>query len=346
MLTGGRTMNRILLFCASPVYKRILTEVFAHLAPHAELCFLSDASQLQQAMKDAYDLVILDLGLPFMNPCLPVAQFLQNNPTARVIFLGERRRLGVLPPDWNEACADRVGVLSKPLKESFDENRRILRRDIRVELLKAARASGEETAEPPKAQSGYDLLLIASSTGGPSALDQVVSGFTRELEQPILIVQHMPQGFTANLAATLGRNYRGGATEAKEGDSLQGGRIYLAPGGRHMRIGAEQQIVLSDDEPVNGVRPSADVLFWSVAEQFAGKRILALVLTGMGVDGMSGVKMLKQRCQCTCIAQNEESSVVFGMPRAVIEAGLADRICDLKNIAGTIERLLSGTATG
>jgi len=195
---------------------------------------------------------------------------------------------------------------------------------------------------PARALRKPDLLLIGSSTGGPVALAQVLKGMGPGMRVPILIVQHMPPVFTASLAAQLERSSGTSVKEAEEGDELVPGNVLLAPGGRHMTFentAGKPVVALNDSPRVNGCRPAVDVLFGSVAERFPG-RVLSLVLTGMGQDGANGVEALKrQNGGCACIVQDEASCVVYGMPRAVNERGLADEVLPLEAIGDRIRQL-------
>ncbi len=189
-----------------------------------------------------------------------------------------------------------------------------------------------------------DLILIASSTGGPVALDTLFSTLSPKISKPILIVQHMPPGFTKIMAQKLRDKYNLPITEGIEKEKLIEGKIILAPGGLHMTLetteGLEKVIRLKDHGFVNGVKPSADVLFQSVAESFKGKNILIVILTGMGNDGTQGLIQLKQNCNCYCITQSESTCVVYGMPKCVVEAGLSDEAADLEDMAHRIHQIV------
>jgi two-component system chemotaxis response regulator CheB len=182
---------------------------------------------------------------------------------------------------------------------------------------------------------GADMVLIASSTGGPAALEVVFSGLRDKIKKPILMVQHMPEGFTNELCKDLERISGRRTIEGYDGLEVLDESVILAPGSFHMvvRTTNEKKIIgLKVTELVNGVRPSADVLFFSVAKACPDKNILVVVLTGMGSDGLKGVEELKKRCNCYCISQSERTSVVYGMPRAVEEAGLSNEVLDIENI--------------
>lgn len=192
--------------------------------------------------------------------------------------------------------------------------------------------------------SRVDLVLIASSTGGPAALEVLCSGMPSGFNKPVLVVQHMPPDFTKVLAQTLDKKCGMSVFEAKEGDQVRPGNIMIAPGGLHMTVDVVNNsrfIRLENTPHVNGVRPAADVLFKTVAKAYEGCGILAVVLTGMGNDGMHGISEIKNVCNCYCITQSEKTCVVYGMPRSVYEAGLSDEALDLSDIPRRIVQLAS-----
>jgi two-component system chemotaxis response regulator CheB len=188
------------------------------------------------------------------------------------------------------------------------------------------------------------VLLIGSSTGGPQALMSLVADLGPVIDRyPVLITQHMPPTFTTILAEHLGRASRRPAHEAVDGEPVKAGRIYLAPGGRHMKVarhGAETVIVLDNGPPVNFCKPAVDPLFASAIEIWQGAAV-ALILTGMGSDGMRGGKEIVA-AGGSVIAQDEASSVVWGMPGAAANAGICSAILPLNQIAPKLVRLFAG----
>ena len=187
-------------------------------------------------------------------------------------------------------------------------------------------------------------VLIGSSTGGPQALTALIEKLTAAIDRaPVLITQHMPPTFTTVLAEHLSRVGGRGAHEAEHGEPVLAGGIYVAPGGRHMRVVRDRdgvKIALGDDPPINFCRPSVDALFASAAPVW-GASALALVLTGMGADGTGGAAEIVA-AGGSIIAQDEASSVVWGMPRSVAQAGLCSAVLPLDEIAPRVLRLLSG----
>lgn len=199
------------------------------------------------------------------------------------------------------------------------------------------------TPAPLKRASQHAMaaVAIASSTGGPRALAEVIPAFAPSLDAAVFVVQHMPPGFTAGLARRLDQLSALPVHEAVHGERVEPGRVYLAPGGRHMTITAAEgghAIVLSDGPAVHGVRPAADPLFASVAVRF-GARAVGVVLTGMGRDGSAGLKAIRAAGGAS-VVQDRASSVIYGMPhQALVEAG-ADQEAGLGEVAGVVTQLL------
>ena len=181
-------------------------------------------------------------------------------------------------------------------------------------------------AAAPTARSGrFQAVAIGSSTGGPEALACLLPDLTRETSVPLFIVQHLPQGMTRFFADSLGRKCTYRVIEASEGDAVEPRTAYVAPGGRHMLLRKNRDrvlIALNEQPPENGCRPSADVLFRSVADAYP-RSVIAIVLTGMGTDGARGIGPLK-RSGAYVIAQDEATSVVWGMPGAAVATGQVD----------------------
>ena len=184
------------------------------------------------------------------------------------------------------------------------------------------------------------MVAIGISTGGPQALEYLLAQMPPDFPGTILVVQHMPSGFTEMFAKRLDELCALRVKEAQSGDVLQTGRVLICPGSRHMtvkRLPMGDVVVLNDDPPVNGHRPSVDVLFHSLAQEF-GKMSVAVLMTGMGDDGAQGLGEVKKAGGMT-IAQSEESCVVFGMPKAAIERGYATRVVGLEVLASTLQAL-------
>lgn len=187
----------------------------------------------------------------------------------------------------------------------------------------AVRSFGKKTVPDCK------VVVIGSSTGGPAALQQILTQLPANFPHPILLVQHMPKTFTSVFATRLDQQCKISVKEAEDGDRLLPGRALLAPGGHQMIVdprGNDKVRIMPGDERLT-YKPSVDVTYASVAKSF-GKKVLAIILTGMGADGCDGARLLRQQ-GATIWAQNKESCTIYGMPQAVVNAGLADEILDL-----------------
>ena len=188
-----------------------------------------------------------------------------------------------------------------------------------------------------------EIVAIGVSTGGPNALAEVVPKLPGDLRVPVVIVQHMPPTFTAALAQSLDNKSALRVVEGEEGQVVEAGTVYIAPGGKHMKIVKRSSIdkahlVLTEDPPENHCRPAVDYLFRSVAEVYQDCA-LGVILTGMGADGALGLKEMK-KWDIKAIAQDEETSVVFGMPQEAIKAGVVDTVQPLERIAAEIARMV------
>jgi two-component system, chemotaxis family, protein-glutamate methylesterase/glutaminase len=177
-------------------------------------------------------------------------------------------------------------------------------------------------------------IVIGSSTGGPQALKKVIPLLPRNFPARILIVQHMPPKFTETFAQRLNSISEIDVFEAKDGDIPQPGKAFLAPGDHHMYLDSQGIIRLNQDPPVSGLRPCIDVTIKSVSNVFP-KNLICVILTGMGHDGRDGVRFARER-GAYCIAENESTCVVYGMPKSVVEAGQSDVIAPIHEISNEI----------
>lgn len=191
----------------------------------------------------------------------------------------------------------------------------------------------------PVNKGGRKIVAIASSTGGPRALQSVIPRLPKELDAPVVLVQHMPKGFTASLAERLDGLSQLTVKEAAEGDVLEKGVVYIAMGGQHMNIklmpGGYHAIHYTDEPSREGVKPSANYMYESLADSKFSD-ILCVVMTGMGADGTEGIQNLKKKKEIAVISQSQHSCVVYGMPKSVVHAGLSDQEVDLNALAGKI----------
>ena len=185
---------------------------------------------------------------------------------------------------------------------------------------------------------GNKLIALACSTGGPKSLQSVIPLLPEKMDAPMVLVQHMPAGFTKSMADRLNELSKVNVKEAEDGDVLQKGWVYVAPGGKHMKIirnGATHKVRLEETPPIGGLRPCADIMYKSLTDS-GFDEIVCVVLTGMGADGTEGILELKKGKKIFTISQDEATCVVYGMPRAIAESGVVNKVVSLNDVASTI----------
>ena len=313
------------------------------------------------------DLVTLDVEMPVMDGLATLREIRRLAQTeecfrkVRVVLLSSLTKSGtdITIQGLNEGALE---CIPKPAEGDVDKNQDILRSHLlrAVETVRAQLESSlasqprkpqpvaKPVAQPVVPQSvdakpmarprligvKPQAILIGVSTGGPAALSTMLPELTRKTNLPILVVQHMPPGFTKSLAESLAKKCRHKVIEAAEGDAVIDGTVYIAPGGKHMAVSGvvegQRKITLSDAPPENGCRPAVDFMFRSAATAY-GNKLLAVILTGMGSDGTLGVRPL-YALGVRVIVQDKETSVVWGMPGSAVEAGVVDEVLPLMQI--------------
>jgi two-component system chemotaxis response regulator CheB len=187
---------------------------------------------------------------------------------------------------------------------------------------------------------GNKLIALACSTGGPKSLQSVIPYLPENLDAPMVLVQHMPAGFTKALADRLNEASKVTVKEAEEGEPLRKGWVYIAPGGKHLevaKVGKEHRVHISDAPPIGGLRPCANVMYRSLIHADYDE-IVCVVLTGMGGDGTDGITQLSMKKKIYVIAQDQKTSVVYGMPKTIAQAGLVDLVEPLDRVADAITK--------
>ena len=185
-----------------------------------------------------------------------------------------------------------------------------------------------------------EVVVIGASTGGPKALYKVITALPDNLGVPVLVVQHMPMGFTKAFADRLNLNSKLTVKEAQDGDLIEKNVVYIAPGGYHMEVGKDKKIHLNTEPTIGGVRPAVDKLFISATAVY-GSRMLSVVLTGMGRDGAQGTAAIKDNGGFT-MAEHESTCIIYGMPKAAFETGKVDEIVPLENVTREINKAVMG----
>ncbi len=187
---------------------------------------------------------------------------------------------------------------------------------------------------------GNKVVALACSTGGPKSLQSVIPYLPASLDAAVLIVQHMPAGFTASLADRLNELSQVRVKEAEEGELIEKGTVYLAPGGKHLCVrnrGKDHYIVISDEAPRGGLKPCANIMYESLMDS-SYDELTCVVLTGMGADGTDGITQLSKKKKIHVVAQNKETCVVYGMPKVIAESGMVDKVVPLNEVADAITK--------
>lgn len=292
------------------------------------------------------DVITLDLEMPRMDGMETLKQITRRYPTP-VIVVSAHTTDGAAATfrALNQGAFDFVAKPKDALSAHMEEITRDLITKIRAAAMsrlvpkREIKLSFERVHKASKIRPlAKKIVAIGISTGGPNSLQYVLSQLPADFPAAILIVQHMPEGFTELFARRLDECCAVDVKEAQTGDLLLAGRVLIAPGNKHLKVRRMPQAsvaILNDDAHVNGHRPSADVLFYSVAAEF-GSDAVGVLMTGMGEDGAEGLGAMR-RAGAVTIAQDEQSSVVFGMPRAAIERGHAMRVVSLDAMANTLQ---------
>ena len=353
---------KVLVVDDSGFFRRRVTEI---LSGDPQIQVVGTASNGQEAIDQTLalhpDVITMDYEMPVMDGITAVRQIMQRCPTAVLMFSsltyeGARISLDALdagaadylpknfedisrnPDKVRQLLCERVHVLARTNRRSLGLSTLPAATPVRQPVAPHAQPrqplapvrSTASAASPAPRRKSYRLVTIGTSTGGPVALQKVLTQLPANFPAPLLLVQHMPAAFTKAFAERLDKLCRISVREAQDGDALRPGLALLAPGGKQMMVDSRGMVrILPGDERLN-YKPCVDITFGSAAKVFQDK-VLAIVLTGMGADGREGARMLKQ-AGSSVWAQDEASSVIYGMPMAVVKANLADGVYSLDDI--------------
>lgn len=347
----GKTPIKVLVVDDSAFMRYTITQ---RLALSPEIQVVGTARDGQEALevipKLNPDVVTLDVEMPRLDGLSTLREIMADHPRP-VIMLSSLTSQGAV----ETVQALTLGAVDFIAKPSNKANIGAVMDEVVGKIIRAARARvwvvprnrNVEPAQLPKGGktirklTAQDrVLVIGSSTGGPRALSTVVPSLPANLQAAVLIVQHMPAGFTRSLAERLDSLSALKIKEAEPGDKLEVGRALVAPGGFHMILDANGEIALNQNPPVHAVRPAIDVTMTSVVQRY-GRATVGVVLTGMGNDGTTGCTLIHS-AGGKVISEAESTCVVYGMPRSVYEAGVVDLVVPLTEVAATIQRVING----
>jgi two-component system chemotaxis response regulator CheB len=349
-------MIKVLVVDDSPVVRDLLKHI---LTLENEMVVIGEAKDGQEAVefveRNKPDVITMDINMPRLNGFDATRQIMQKNPVPIVIVTASWD-----PSDLNKAWqameAGAVAAVEKPrysTEENYRNNsknivdtvrlmsqvkvvRRWPKRKVAVTEVSADRTESRLSA--PR----YEIVAIGASTGGPPVIKELLETLPENFSAPIAIVQHIARNFTAGLVEWLDRSTALKVRVAKNRESLEAGTVYVAPDGFQMKVDLSSHIILTDDPPENGLKPSVSYLFRSVADIF-GKKAVGILLTGMGKDGANELRTLKDKGAIT-IAQDKETSVIHGMPGEAIKIGGATHIAAPDRIVGLLMRLIGAGA--
>jgi two-component system chemotaxis response regulator CheB len=361
---GGTGVLRVLVVDDSAYNRKMLKAMLMDTEEVGVVDAVSDGEEaIRVVMTDPPDVITLDLNMPRMDGFTFLRWLMRNHPLPVVVVSAEGGEknvfkaldLGALdfvvkPVRY---ASERIVEIKQELQEKI---RAIAGKDLgpylnRLKVKKSAEKPAKAApAKEPRKKSGAAILVVGASTGGPSALQRVLSELPEDYPIPVVVVQHMPPVFTRQFAMRLDRNTSLSGKEASDGDKLTPGTILVVPGGHHLVItgmGVNAKVKIIERQDSDRFVPSVDMTMASAAENF-GSRAIGVLLTGMGNDGAEGLLKMKEAGGFT-MAESEDSAVVFGMPRAAIQKGAAQDILHLDRIGGRIVELtgsLSGLKNG
>ncbi len=347
-------MIRVLIVDDSAFMRRLLTKV---LEPYKDIEVVATAmdgvfalDKIEQ-LEPSPDVITLDLEMPRLDGMSTLKRIVDKHQLPVVLVSahtseGAKATFDALAAGAVDFITKPDRIFSSPVaslgKDLVTKIRVATRAKIRRPVTRATTLSPRPRVLDARAAPARDVVGIAVSTGGPNALSTLLAEIQSGFRPALLIVQHMPEGFTGQFAERLARLPRIEVREAADGDTVSAGCALVAPGGRHMLVEREKARVavrLTRADPVRGHRPSADVLFRSMAE-VVGAKSIGMILTGMGEDGAEGISAI-QKADGHTLAQDESSSIVYGMPKAAIERGVVDRVLPLSEMAGYLNSLSS-----
>ncbi len=360
----ARKAIRVLVVDDARMFRNAIAQA---LSSEADLSVIGSVGSGEEALafiaQDPPDVVTLDVEMPGIGGLAALEGIMAGNAHRSdhpigVVMVSGHTQAGA-EATLKALAAGAFDFIAKPSGGTPEEAMRLLKAQLPLRIRCCAlarggvrRALGRPPAPPPapiaqaRPSTGrVEAILIAVSTGGPKALLQMLPMLTARTEKPILIVQHMPASFTGPFAEQLGRVTGWPSAEAVHGEPVVGHRLYVAPGGKHLTVrreGSQVQIALTETPPECGVRPAADVLFRSVPAVWGGD-VVAVVMTGMGVDGTAGLRPLR-RAGAQVVAQDEATSVVWGMPGSAVSGGLVDVVTPLMEIPAAVVARCRGVA--
>ena len=344
--------KNILVVDDSALVRRIICDIINSDENFQATDFCRDGLEAYERLKvKSYDGVVLDVNMPRMDGLQLLARLQKEGIKAKVVMVST---LTTKDAEVTILAMERgaIDFVTKP-SNVIEAKGEVFKKQL-LSVLTAVydtQVYKRNTPVSPKlvtavkhikpVRTDKKLVALACSTGGPKALQSVIPYLPKNLDAPMVLVQHMPPGFTKSMADRLNELSEISVKEAQEGDILEKGHVYVAPGGKHMEVvkmrDGSHRIALNDMPPIGGLRPCANIMFDSLTKTDYDE-IICIVLTGMGADGTNGILSLNRKKPIHVIAQDAQTCVVYGMPRAIAEAGMVDEMVPLEQVAKTITK--------
>ncbi|MDN7145712.1 chemotaxis-specific protein-glutamate methyltransferase CheB [Liquorilactobacillus mali] len=331
----------ILVVDDSAFMRKVITDIVERQANLHVADMARDGKQAVELIdKNNYDLVLMDIEMPVMSGLEALKIIRRTNDVPVIILSALSRKENTI----DALATGATDFVEKPKNLMNLENEWIEEFVTKVRGIDGEVGSNSDNkvnlfVSPKKTEKDFSILkaiVIGASTGGPKTLLKIISSLKKPTRVPILIVQHMPKGFTTSFAERLNQESKSEVIEAKDGMKIES-KIYIAPGDFHMII-KNGKISLNQGPKQNGTRPAVDNLFISAADVYRN-RLAGIILTGMGKDGTIGMSRIKGFGGYT-VSQDEKSSVIFGMPRSAIEAGVVDEVLSLDEVCQRLQQMI------
>jgi two-component system chemotaxis response regulator CheB len=367
MVSASPKKFRVLVVDDSAFMRKVLETIFnadeqLQVVGHAKDG--REAIALSESLKP--DVITMDLNMPHMDGLQATAHIMTNNPRPIVVVSSESKEgaastLKSLELGAIDFVAKPTGGIDLDMQSVKEDLLRKVRVAAKVRVVRTASRLANAVQAPPKPPTPgpssaakpassvpavsdnlrFPVVVLGASTGGPATVMRLAPGFTREFPAAVILVQHMPASFTSQYALQLTEFTGIRVREAESNDALQPGTLYVCPGGQHLRVSPTGRIQLdATSGRIEGYLPNIDVTMESVAA-YAGQMSIGVILTGMGCDGARGARLIKQAGGLV-IAQDEATSVIFGMPAEVIKAGVVDETLGIDDIYAAIEKRVLG----
>lgn len=347
--------KKILLIDDSALMRRVMSDIINHIDGFTVAYLAADGEEgyAYLSKQNDIDVVMTDIDMPKMDGLTLIKKSKEAGVVAPFIVFSAREDsyavFTALDLGAIEFIRKPEHIFQKDVQRYAEKIKKALCMAVEVKERTQHKAEAACTMEPEKPviikkkhrqKNGKKLVALVCSTGGPRALQSVIPKLPKNLAAPVVLVQHMPEGFTKTLAIRLNEQSAVSVKEAAEGDVLKNGHVYIAKGGTHLALHETAkgcEVFFDETPPIGGLKPCGNVMLSSLSH-VSYDEIICVILTGMGADGTKGTQELAKHKPVYVIAQDEASSTVYGMPKAIRDAGLCDCVCDLQQIAEEITK--------